>query len=497
MKTFHLFTRLLLSCAVLLTATSATPVHTMHAQNAQALASLLLKNNVIVWQPAPGVAGGFALTVARPDGVVGTREFAPGSSIEYRVTNAPAGTYRYELRLTPQLDDATRTALRIARATGDYEQLVARLRSEGTLPERTIQSGSFLIAADGHVVLANALTESAARTAPQSGVGTTAVNDVVTADDIIVQSNACIGSDCVDNESFGFDTIRLKENNTRIAFDDTSATTGFTTNDWALNANDTNSGGLNRFMIEDVTNTRTPFSLMAGAPDNALFVAATGKIGLRTSTPALDIHMATSDTPALRFEQSGGAFEAQTWDIAGNEANFFIRDVTGGNRLPFRIRPGAPTSSLDISASGNVGVGTASPTQKLHVAGNVLVDGVLVEQSDVNAKHQIRPVDGADILSRLLGITVSSWSYKADPSGARHIGPMAQDFFAAFGLGGDDKHIAALNVNGVLLAAVQEISRLITSQSARIDALEAENAELRANYAALEQRISALEDAAP
>src|SRR6185295_8366290 len=58
---------------------------------------------------------------------------------------------------------------------------------------------------------------------------------------------------------------------------------------------------------------------------------------------------------------NAGGFTAQTWDVAGNEANFFVRDVTGGSRLPFRIRPGAPTSSVDISADGDVGIGTASP----------------------------------------------------------------------------------------------------------------------------------------
>jgi hypothetical protein len=78
----------------------------------------------------------------------------------------------------------------------------------------------------------------------------------------------------------------------------------------------------------------------------------------------------------MRFEQNnGGGFTAQTWDVAGNEANFFVRDVTGGSRLPFRIRPGAPTSSIDISAAGSVGIGTASPnksgvTQALTVNGS-------------------------------------------------------------------------------------------------------------------------------
>jgi len=80
--------------------------------------------------------------------------------------------------------------------------------------------------------------------------------------------------------------------------------------------------------------------------------------------------MNTSDTPAIRFEQnSSGGFTAQTWDIGANEANFFVRDTTGGSRLPFRIRPGAPTSSIDISANGNVGIGTASPTSRLTVNG--------------------------------------------------------------------------------------------------------------------------------
>jgi len=93
-------------------------------------------------------------------------------------------------------------------------------------------------------------------------------------------------------------------------------------------------------------------------------------VGFRTSTPVLDLHTNTGNTPALRFEQNNsGGFTAQTWDVGGNEANFFVRDVTGGSRLPFRIRPGAPTSSIDISANGNVGVGTASPELLLDVRG--------------------------------------------------------------------------------------------------------------------------------
>jgi hypothetical protein len=197
--------------------------------------------------------------------------------------------------------------------------------------------------------------------------------DFVIPDDLIVQGSACVGLDCVDGEAFGFDTIRLKENNTRIKFDDTSTSVGFPNNDWQLTANDSASGGLNKFSIENTTVATVPFTIVGAAPTNSLFVDSAGRLGIKTAVPGLNIHIATGDTPAQRLEQTtASGFSAQTWDIGGNEANFFIRDLTGGSRLPFRIRPGAPTSSIDISALGNVGIGTASPGFSTAIATHIL-----------------------------------------------------------------------------------------------------------------------------
>jgi hypothetical protein len=203
--------------------------------------------------------------------------------------------------------------------------------------------------------------------------------DQVIPDDLIVQGSACVGLDCVNNESFGFDTIRLKENNTRIKFDDTSTSAGFPANDWQLTANDSASGGSSKFSIEDITGSKVPFTVTAGALTNSIFVDSVGRVGFRTSTPVLDLHVNTSNTPAIRLEQNNsGGFTAQTWDIGANEANFFIRDVTGGSKLSLRIRPGAPTSSLDISADGTVGINDASPNSnsKLDVNGSQRYEGV-------------------------------------------------------------------------------------------------------------------------
>jgi hypothetical protein len=336
---------------------------------------------------------------------------------------------------------------------------------------------------------------------------------VVTADDIIVQGSACVGLDCVSNESFGFDTLRLKENNTRIKFDDTSASAGFPANDWQLTANDSASGGLNKFAIEDITGAKVPFTTVAGAPSNSLFIQSTGRIGFRTDNPLLDLHMVTGDTPAIRFEQTNlSGYTAQTWDVAGNEANFFVRDLTGGSRLPFRIRPGAPTSSIDIAATGFVGIGTASPDVVLDLNaptastapvavfrvgdgssdpslanrftvdsfGNVTARGTISQLSSRSAKENFSPANGAMLLSKLEKLPILNWNYIGAPSDDRHVGPVAEDFHAAFGLGRDDHVVAPTDMAGVALASVQALQEEVKLRDTRIAELEKRMGELEA-----------------
>jgi hypothetical protein len=334
------------------------------------------------------------LTISAPDGNVYRREFKGSSALSFALIDkagAPLGNgqYNYEIRLT-----TVQMGSRLLTAPGDggaVEDENGRTDRRPSSVQSVIQSGSFAVQ-NGALYLGNEIEPTAGRrpmtksfgTSPQQSTVPVSGNtmnrlrnhrlslfsmpDQVIADDLIVQGSACIGLDCVNNESFGFDTIRLKENNTRIKFDDTSTSSGFPNHDWQLTANDSASGGANKFSIEDITAATVPFTITGSAPNNAIFVDSTGRVGLRTSTPVLDLHTSTSNTPAQRYEQTNaGGFTAQTWDVAGNEANFFVRDVTGGSRLPFRIRPGAPTSSIDINASGNVGIGTASPQKKLQV----------------------------------------------------------------------------------------------------------------------------------
>jgi len=363
------------------------------------------------------------LTVSGPDGQVIRQEVDAKTAPTFGLYDAagsprPDGSYRWELRAEPQIDRAVRRQLAAARAAGRGDAVAAELRQSGKIPPERVESGSFAIV--GGVFVGAGQQEGGeghgVKSAPKGHSANKAGNvfnlDQVIADDLIVQGSACIGLDCVNNESFGFDTIRLKENNTRIKFDDTSTGTGFPNHDWQLTANDSASGGANKFSIEDITAATVPVTVTGSAPTNAIFVDSTGRVGFRTSTPVLDLHVATSNTPAMRLEQNNsGGFTAQTWDIAGNEANFFVRDVTGGSRLPFRIRPGAPTSSIDINASGNVGVGTASPSDKVDIQCNAASKAcVTVRNSNAAGFSGMEAFDAAGNSSFFLGVDAAGGS---------------------------------------------------------------------------------------
>lgn len=342
--------------------------------------------------------GSVTLTVLAPDGRVFTKQFKSGESPEFSLGETkekyPDGQYTYEVRLDPVISDGVKEELKAAREKGDSDALQRDLKRRGVLPSHpVVQSGGFMVLG-GSIVVSRDTDERdiGARTKTEFKPGRPPASnrngykvqrhhprflvfDQVIPDDLIVQSSICAGIDCVNGEDFGFDTIRMKENNTRLQFDDTSATAGFPTNNWQIRANSSASGGANFLAFVDQGATGTSetgtilFQVTAGAPANSLVVSSTGRVGFRTATPVLDLHANTSNTPGIRLEQnSSGGFTAQTWDIAGNEANFFIRDVTSGSRLPFRIRPGAPTSSIDIAANGNVGIGTASPVKRLHIS---------------------------------------------------------------------------------------------------------------------------------
>jgi hypothetical protein len=99
--------------------------------------------------------------------------------------------------------------------------------------------------------------------------------------------------------------------------------------------------------------------------------------------------------------------------------------------------------------------------------------------SDRNAKANFKPVDSEQILKRLALIPIATWNYKSQTPSIRHIGPIAQDFSAAFKVGEDDKHITTIDSEGVALAAIQGLYKMLQQKDAEIAALRTETAILK------------------
>jgi len=301
---------------------------------------------------------------------------------------------------------------------------------------------------------------------------TPAAADAVTLDDQIIVGSECIGVDCANGEAFGFDTLRLKENNLRIRFQDTSNSASFPSNDWMIVINDSSNGGANRFSVEDVDRSVAPFTILAGAPDAALHVSERG-LGLGTDLPEHSVHVVVGDTPAVRLEQSAAqGWPAHAWDVGGNEGFFFVGDATN-NTTPLRILPGSDDATLVIGPGGDV-----------------TVSGRVVEGSSRAIKQAFETLPADEVLDRISRLEVSRWQYRNDGSGARHIGPTAEDFHQAFGLGRDAEHIAPADVAGVAVLSVQALNRRVAEQADEIERLRGDNALMTERLARLESLLA-------
>jgi hypothetical protein len=231
---------------------------------------------------------------------------------------------------------------------------------------------------------------------------------------------------------------------------------------------------------------------------NQFLIQASGYVGINTNNPQAPLHVAgartgNSSQPIAMIENLDGSPSSSS----------ALRVVAHGGPTQGVLSvstawPGGtgPTNVL-IAQFGNKSayVGQLDNNGNLTVSGSVTANGVLLT-SDRNAKEDFQPVDSRAVLARVAALPVTEWNYKTDEPGVQHIGPMAQDFQAAFGLdGADDKHISVVDEGGVALAAIQGLNQKLeeTQQSVKDKDVEIQNLKQQNN--SLAERLNELEAA--
>ena len=177
--------------------------------------------------------------------------------------------------------------------------------------------------------------------------------------------------------------------------------------------------------------------------------------------------------------------------VIGDAAASFSSDsvyATANNQFVVRAAGGIRMISSANANPANVGSRGAVTGVEVAAGG-----GAWSSISDRASKENFLAIDGEDVLRRLRGVPVTSWNYKTQDGSIRHLGPMAQDFHAAFGLGESERLINTVDIDGINMVATQALEARTSAQARRIEALEASNSALQAQNAELRARLERLE----
>lgn len=230
-------------------------------------------------------------------------------------------------------------------------------------------------------------------------------------------------------------------------------------------------------------------NFVTSGPDQFI-VRAQGGVGINAAPLAANVEM-------MIQANASGSETSNIW-LKQRSSNrgilFSAGDGTGANDSGFYIdhyNGGTPVRRMSLANDGSVFIRSNTTGTNTGVA-MAPGDGAFTSLSDRNAKTAIAPVDARSILERVVQMPISTWQYKAQPGDVRHIGPMAQDFMAAFAVGGTDKGINTIDADGVALAAIQGLNDKLAAENA---ALVNEQQALRRELEFIRARLDRLAEA--
>ena len=497
----------------------------------------------ITWQSAPDHRS--LLTVSGPDGVWFQKRFAPGETPWIGLEDLESGSdgeVNYSLK---RLSDIELEPMRRSVEAGQISETALR-RAEAELgaEERTQFGGVYL--------LSGAFSEPALRgseprlesvdggdprkipSSPGGGLHTKSTPLILTNEDLLISGTDVDFSLNDTNPSFP------RAGNYSLSVDEAGQ------NDlaWQVGVNTTT--GVYPFVIQN------PNSSTSTSSNNALVIGGSGNIGLGTNIPGADLHI-LSATPTIRFEDGSGAtrlwdiradqsnfrIRDQGLDImtletlapvssfhlsrtgnigfgtANPDASLEVEGVSGTSQILVDEQGAdanveimfnlvcncAPAFRMNNTTNGQVWFfrhtsggdfsfddpGSAGLEARIDSSGNLFLKGSLSQGSSRALKENLEAADGEKVLKALTKLDLYEWSYIDE--GARHFGPMAEEFSAAYGLGGDRGKIAPSDMAGLALAAVKTLSE-------RNSVLEREKSELEGRVRHLESlidRVAALE----
>ncbi|MEO1370577.1 MAG: tail fiber domain-containing protein [Acidobacteriota bacterium] len=185
--------------------------------------------------------------------------------------------------------------------------------------------------------------------------------------------------------------------------------------------------------------------------------------------------MKAGNSAELRLEQdTSDGWPSYTWDIGGNESNFFIRDAGEGS-LPFKIRPGAPTNSIYVTGSGNLCLGCSGTGGNAikHSSGATLTSGgTWTNASSRTLKEDIHSIDAHSAYAALAELEPVTFRYKAQ-RGEVYAGFIAEDVPELVAME-DRKSLTSMDVVAVLTKVLQEQQKEIEALKASLLALQVE-----------------------
>ncbi len=192
----------------------------------------------------------------------------------------------------------------------------------------------------------------------------------------------------------------------------------------------------------------------------------------------------TSTVPGGYVNLASGASSFAAGFVAqATDSGSFVWCQQGG-----QVCSSKGTNSFVVSVDGPIYFYDGSGGQGCYLSTG---SGSWTCSSDRNLKENMVSIDPRLVLDRVARMPISQWSMKSDAAGHKHIGPMAQDFYAAFGLGETDKYIAQGDAQGVALASIQGLYQMVQEKDEQIRKLETQKDQ---EIQALERRLQLLEE---